>query len=227
MSSEDIEHHFRLWLRAGLTGCEFAKRLAGKADQIAITPYLKVDPPQTDWFENVFDPNADADRSVIALFPLISGEPALVDLINGLARDRWRVQRRVKASPAGGVLVGMDWRTKNGDMSETMGFAPFPWMPVPRRAPYVAIATWPAGRANPYRGQGSTPPARPGIVSFLDAKHGLSEAEYQARWAESTERVTTLMAMPPDDARLYRRTAFVISPEAATGLVVDVPRSGL
>jgi len=58
-------------------------------------------------------------------------------------------------------------------------------------------------------------------VSFLDAKHGLVEAEYEARWAETVHGVTTLMAMPPDDARLYRRTAFVISPEAAARLVVD------
>jgi hypothetical protein len=115
----------------------------------------------------------------------------------------------------------MDWTTKNGDTSEAMGFAPFLSMPVPRRAPYVAIATWPGGRANPFRGQGSTPSARPGVVSFLDARHGMDEAEYEAYWAETIDRVTTLMAVPPDDARLYRRAAFVISPDAAARLVVD------
>lgn len=204
-----------------MTGCEFAKRLSGKADQVAIAPYLKAEAPSAQWFESVFDPNADTERSIIVLFPLVSSEQALVDLINSLGRDRWRVQRRAKPSPFGGVLIGMDWRTKAGDMSEAMGFAPFLSMPVPRRAPYAAIATWPGGRANPYRGQGSTPPARPGAVSFLDAKHGLGEAEYELRWSETTDRVTTLTAMPPDDARLYRRTAFVLSPEAAEQLVFD------
>ena len=221
VSSEDVANHFRLWIRAGMTGCEFAKRLAGKADHVAIALHLESDVPAAAWFDSVFDPNADADRVVIAVFPLISSEHVLVGFINALDRSRWRVQRRAKSSPVGGILVGMDWTTKNGDLSEAMGFAPFASMPVPRRAPHVAIATWPGGRANPFRGQGSTPPARPGVVSFLDAKHGLVEAEYEARWAETVHGVTTLMAMPPDDARLYRRTAFVISPEAAARLVVD------
>lgn len=221
VSSEDVANHFRLWVRAGMTGCEFAKRLAGKADHVAIALHLGPDVPAAAWFESVFDPNADADRAVIAVFPLISSEHALVDFINALDRDRWRVQRRARSSPTGGVLIGMDWTTKNSDLSEAMGFAPFPSMPVPRRSPYVAIATWPGGRANPFRGQGSTPPARPGVVSFLDAKHSLAEAEYEARWAETAGQVTTLMGMPPDDAKLYRRTAFVISPDAAVRLVVD------
>jgi hypothetical protein len=221
VSSEDIANHFRLWIRAGMTGCEFAKRLSGKADHVAIALHLDRDVPATEWFESVFDPNSDADRAVVAVFPLISSEHAVVEFINALDRVRWRIQRRTKPSPTGGVLIGMDWTTKNGDVSEAMGFAPILSMPVPRRAPYVAIAMWPGGRSNPFRGQGSTPAARPGVVSFLDAKHGLAEAEYEARWAETTDGVTKLMTMPPDDAKLYRRTAFVISPEAAVRLAVD------
>ena len=204
-----------------MTGCEFAKRFAGKAHQAVIARYLDANAPPVDWFESLFDSDAEGERAVVAVFPLISSERHLIAFLNGLDRGRWRIRRRAKSSPGGDALLGMDWTTKHGDVSEVMGFAPFASMPVPRRAPYVAIATWPGGRANPFRGRGSTPSARPGVVSFLDAKHDLPEAEYETRWAQTTERVTTLMTTPPDDASLYRKTAFVISPEAAGRLIID------
>lgn len=31
-----VDDHFRLWLRAGMTGCEFARLLAGKLGRIAL-----------------------------------------------------------------------------------------------------------------------------------------------------------------------------------------------
>jgi len=145
--SENPAAHFRLWLRAGMAGCEFAKLLAGKANRMAIEAHVDAELPRTDWLNNAFDANAIANRAVIAVFPRISSERALIEFLNALGRDdRWKVRRRTKTSPAGGALVGLEWRTADGDISETMGFAPFPSMPVPRRAPYVAIATWPVGK---------------------------------------------------------------------------------
>lgn len=94
-------------------------------------------------------------------------------------------------------------------------------MPVPRRAPYVAIATWPGGRLNRFRGQGPTPSGTTGQMSFLDAPHSMEAAEYEARWFETVARVTALMSVPPDNASLYRRAAFVIPPEHAEHLHVD------
>lgn len=217
--SGDAGEHFRLWLRAGMTGCEFARLLPGKANRVAIELHVDADLPPTEWMNNAFDANAEADRAVIAVFPRILSERALVDFLNALGRDeRWRVTRRAKVSPAGNALVALEWRTKNGDISETMGFAPFASMPVPRRAPYVAIATWPGGRLNPYRGTGSTPSGRPGVVSFLDAPHGFGAEEYEEHWRETSARVKSLMSTPPDDASLYRRVAFVIRPEDAEKL---------
>ena len=110
---------------------------------------------------------------------------------------------------------------RSGVISETMGFAPFASVPVPRRAPYVAIATWPGGRSNPFRGQDLTPPSRTGQVSFLDAPHGMEAADHEQRWHATVGRVTTLMSVPPDDASLYRRTAFVVPPEHAEHLHSD------
>jgi hypothetical protein len=213
-----------LWLRAGLTGCEFARLLSGKANRVAIELHVDAELPRTDWMNNTFEANAEADRVVIAVFPRIAHEGALVEFLNALgADDRWRVRRRTKTSPSGDVLVGLEWRTRDGDVAETMGFAPFPSMPVLRRAPYVAVATWPGGRANQFRGQGSTPPGRPGEVSFLDAPHGMEAEEYEARWSETATRVTALMSVPPDTASLYRRAAFVIPPDHAASLTFHPP----
>lgn len=220
--SEGAGEHFRLWLRAGLTGCGFAQLLASKANRIAVELHVDAELPRTDWMNSTFDANAEADRIVIAVFPRLANERALVEFLNALGRDdRWYVKRRTKRSPNGGILVGLGWRTRSGDISETMGFAPFASMPVPRRAPYVAIATWPGGRSNPFRGQDLTPPSRTGQVSFLDAPHGMEAADYEQRWHATVGRVTTLMSVPPDDASLYRRTAFVVPPEHAEHLHID------
>jgi hypothetical protein len=217
-----VGEHFRLWLRAGMTGCEFAKLLSGKVGRVAVEHHIDADLPPTDWLNNAFDEHARFDRAVIAVFPRIATEVSFVEFLNALGTDsRWKVRRRSKPSPTGGVLVGLEWTTGSGEISETMGFAPFASMPVPRRAPYVAIATWPGGRSNPFRGRGSTPAGRPGEVSFLDASHGFDEVQYETMWADTTARVASLMSVPPDDPKLYRRAAFVISAEHAAKLIVD------
>jgi len=210
-----------------MTGCEFARLLAGKSGRIAVELHVDAELPPTSWLNSAFDEHARADRVVIAVFPGILNEVGLVEFLNALGADaRWRIRRRSKISPSGGVLVGVEWITGSGDVTETMGFAPFAMMPVPRRAPYVAIATWPGGRSNPFRGTGSTPPGRPGVVSFLDALHGYDQERYEALWAETAIGVGSLMSVPPDDPRLYRRAAFVVPAEHVTKLVTEAPERG-
>jgi hypothetical protein len=217
--SGEAGEHFRTWLRAGMTGCEFAKLLPAKAGRVAIELHLDATLAPTDWLNSAFDEYAKSDRAVIAVFPLIVTELAFVEFLNALDADsRWALRRRSKLSPTGGVLVGLEWTTAAGDISDTMGFAPFASMPVPRRAPYVAIATWPGGRSNPFRGRTPTPPGRAGEVSFLDAAHGFDQKQYEDHWAKTVTRVATLMSVPPDDASLYRRSAFVLPAEYAMKL---------
>lgn len=126
MSQQIVAKHFRLWLQTGMAGCFFAKKLAAKANSLSIEVHVETGFPKTDWIDSTFDDNGDADRAVIAVFPRILSEQALVDLLNSIVRERWRIRRRKKPSPSGGLLVGVDWMTRNGDVSETMGFAPFP-----------------------------------------------------------------------------------------------------
>ena len=210
---------FRLWLRAGLTGCKFAQLLAGKRDRVAIEIQFDDRVLLAESLSHIFDEHEKAERAVIAVLPRIASEIGLIESLDALRADpRWKVRRRAKTSPTGGVLVGLEWTTRSGDVSDAMGFAPFPTMPVPRRAPYVAIATWPGGRSNPFRGQAPTPPGRAGKVSFLDAAHGFDDKQYEALWSETTARVASLMAVPPDDPRLYRRAAFVLAAEHAAKL---------
>lgn len=210
-----------MWLRAGITGCEFAKLLPGKAGRVAIEVHVDPELPPTSWLNNALEEHAKADRVVIAVFPTITTEATFVDFVNVLGSDsRWHVRRRAKSSPAGGVLIALEWTTSSGDISETMGFAPFLSMPVPRRAPYVAIATWPGGRSNPFRGKGSTPPGLAREVSFLDASHGFEEDDYEQMWTETVANVGVLMEVPTDDPKLYRRTTFVLPIEHAEKLII-------
>lgn len=160
-------------------------------------------------------------RAAVAVFPQVTDENALASLLNSIERERWRVLRRKRTTQSDNILIGIEWLTSNGDRSEVMGFAPFPTMPVTRRAPYVAIATWPGDHLNPLRGKGSTPLARPGVVSFLDAPSDLSEELYEKHWQETSARVTGLMEVPPDDAKIYRNAAFALYPEATERLIFD------
>lgn len=128
--SEDAIEHLWTWLRAGMTGCAFAKRLANKANRVAIEAHVDAELPPVAWLNNALDAHAKAERVVVAVFPRITNEDAFVDLVNLLAADdRWHVRRRTKSSPTGGVLVALEWETSDDDLSETMGFAPFPDRP--------------------------------------------------------------------------------------------------
>jgi hypothetical protein len=93
-----------------------------------------------------------------------------------------------------------------------MGFGPFVTMPATRRAPYVCIATWPGGRANPHRKR-----PKNGIVDFLDCAlpKALSDAEYKAAWDESVTRTGELLREQGDDPSFYREVAFRLSATAA------------
>jgi hypothetical protein len=73
--SESAGEHFRLWLRAGMTGCEFAKLLSGKANRVAVELHVDAELPRTDWLNSAFDAHAAADRVVIAGFLRSSTSP--------------------------------------------------------------------------------------------------------------------------------------------------------
>lgn len=204
--------HFKLWLRRS-TGCRFAALLV-KDGRIAYEPHEEV--PNVDDLDTRLDVYGASARSVIILLPFVASERALVDVLSALVAGsrRWQVHNRGR-TPSGGVLVALEWQTAAGDRSEAMGFAPLPTMPVTRRAPYFAIALWAGDRRNPERGMPPTPRARQGVVSFLDAEHAVDRDTYAKLWAETENTVAGMMVAPPDEAKLYRRSAFALTTEAA------------
>lgn len=212
MDKNPVTGHFERWLRAGMTGCSYAQRLARMPGGTAIHSITAAD--FVDDVGSIFDACGAQHRAAIIVFPQVRDEAGLVALLHGLARDspRWRLRSR---EAEGTVHLGLDWITAAGDVSDTMGFAPFASMPVPRRAPYVAIGAWPGGRDNPFRDTPPTPPSRAGQVSFLDAAHDLELGSYGRAWTTTTATIAGLMQSPPDDARRYRKTAFVLGAGAS------------
>lgn len=214
-----VVSHFRQWLRAGMTQCEFAKLLPGQGERVMIESHVAVPVPPIARLNVTFDTYVEANRVAVAVFPRIAGDRDFVELLNEFAHnERWTLRRRPKLSPTGCVLVGLEWRTADGDSSDAMGFGPMSSMPVPRRAPYFAIAAWLGSRSNPFRGCPPTPGAIPGQISFLDAAHGFEMPRYERLWTKTTKLVAALMSDPPDDPRLYRRATFVVPEELAAKL---------
>lgn len=212
--------HFKAWLRRS-TGCRFATWLV-KHGRVAYEPY--VDVPDVGALDAGLDIHGARDRSAILLLPFLRDEAELIEVLVTLpaGSHRWKVRDRGRTTD-GRVLVGLEWTTAKGDVSDAMGFAPLPSMPVPRRAPYFAIALWTGGHRNLERGNQPTPRARPGSVSFLDAEHAIDRDTYAKMWAETEQAVADLMITPPDKAAHYRKVAFVLNPDAASAFGFDTP----
>jgi len=160
----------------------------------------------------IFEAGGEAKLPVIAMFAGIRTESALVEQLARLsAGDRWTV---TEVFPDGvesdDVFVGVEWKIREGLVSSVMGLAPFPSMPVTRRAPYVCIAAWPGEHDNPRWTK-----FEKGIVHFLDTdltNLKLPEKKYRALTKASIDATKELLKEPPDDARFYRKAAFRLSP---------------
>jgi hypothetical protein len=210
--------HFKLWLRSG-TGCSFAASLS-KSGRVAYESHEEV-PLVPDLDARLEDYGA-RELTAIVLLPFVTTEVGLVEVLGALRgqSSRWKLRDR-GAGTVGTVKIGVEWSTATGEISDAMGFAPLPSMPVPRRAPYFAIAAWPGSRSNPERGVKPTPRARTGEVSFLDASHGLDHEDYAVLWARTEATVAELMIVPEDDPRRYRKVAFVVDEPTARPIIFD------
>ena len=179
---QEAVEHFKAWLRRS-TGCRFAAQLV-RDGRVAYEPHEEI--PNAGHLDARLDVHGAGARSAIMLLPFVASEDALVGVLEALraGSPRWRVRDRGR-TPTGCVLVGLEWTTADGDSSDDMGFGPLPSMPVPRRAPYFAIALWAGGRRYHERGTPPTPRPRPGAVSFLDAEHGVDRDTYVKMWTET------------------------------------------
>ncbi len=202
---EAATKHFKTWLKHS-TGCSFASHLVVSGN---VAYEAHAESPSASELDRNLDQYAAQQKAAILLFPFITSEAGLVEELKRLLDSgRWRITERTVADV---VHIGIEWQTHGRERSDAMGFAPLPSMPVPRRAPYFAIGMWPGTRCNPLRGKGRTPAGLPGRVSFLDAAHTLGDADSDRTWDSTVDAVAELMTLPPDEAKRYRRVAFVLS----------------
>lgn len=200
------DEHLRQWLAEGMTGCQFAKLIAQRKDRIVTATFAGL--AQEEDVSRVFDAGAQAHLPAIALFTGIRTEHALAEQLHILARGpRWTLtEEHPEGLTTDDVMVGMEWRIRDGLASSPMGLAPFATMPVTRRAPYVCIAAWPGGHDNP-----NWTRFERGIVHFLDTDMTalrLTKAKYKSLTKVSKETTEELLHEVGDDARHYRRVAF-------------------
>jgi len=208
------DEHLRQWLAEGMTGCQFAKLIAQKKDRIVTAAFSGL--AKEEDVSRLFEAGTRGHLPVIAIFIDIRTEDALVEQLRVLARgSRWRLTRDYpEGLVTDDVMVGMEWRVREGLVSSPMGFAPFGTMPVTRRAPYVCIAAWPGEHEN-----ANWTRYEKGLVHFLDTDLStlrLTKAKYRSLTKMSNDSTSALLSELGDDARYYRRTAFRLSAAVAT-----------
>jgi hypothetical protein len=211
-TADDFFHHFRTWLRGGLTGCSFASSLAGARLRIASWQVSSV--PSEDDLEGIgafIDRTAARRQIALLMFPRLRTAVDVARTIHALSKDkRWtckRVEWRNHAREDS-VLIGMNWSTPGGLISSAMGFAPLGTMPVTRRAPYVAIALWAGGHENPHFKNETQ------FVGLPDFPTDFAEDKHKSTWDATRRDVRLLFADPPEDALRLREVAFCL-PRAA------------
>jgi hypothetical protein len=184
--------HFRDWLRKGMTACGFAGSVAGDARVNYLHLLEELTEAEVAEVDSFIDVAAAAHNFAIILFPRVRTPRGIVRLLRTLATgDRWEAARVPwrKHPREGAALVGLHFKTADGDQSSVMGFAPLGCMPVARRAPYVALAVWAGPKLNKHK---RSPDAlRHRAFHVLDA-HGFSFAgDVNCATARST-------SYPPD-----------------------------
>jgi hypothetical protein len=210
------EGHFRDWLHSGLTGCRFASTFATEKP-VRIDFYSPLGPIDHEQIAAFIDGTASREITAVLLFPALRTARDTVNVLSVLTRGaRWRLTRA--RWPKGyrkpdSIALGLEWRTKTGEVSDAMGLAYHGTMPVTRRAPYLAIVVWGGSHLNPYLKAG----ARVGVAS---APTGLDKSAHRKLMQVSDARVRALLAVPPaEDAAWLRRVAFILPKASATKLL--------
>jgi hypothetical protein len=132
------------WVRRGQTGCRFAQILAHKADAAgwhSATFLKRLDPGSIGELVGLFlSGTAGHAEAVQLIFPYIKTPEELAQLVNDLcASDSWYWEEG-EESDLDGIPVSLRWRLPlKRAVSWVLGFAPFDFMPVTRRAPFVAL----------------------------------------------------------------------------------------
>jgi hypothetical protein len=200
----------RRWLERIGSGCNFAQHLARKA----LIHYLVAAPePTRDWVRAInagLDQAAAERKTAIVIFPDLHTSNEIAATVRALlSGGRWSA-RWIASEVGCGRRYGMlrvAWRTSvaNGRETSVMGLAPLRHMPLPRRAPYVALVLWPGGREN----RRAAIPASPlDPVGLVDAAHALDDPAYDHDWTNTLRDVKEMLGYDRNTRRLLRDVAF-------------------
>jgi len=152
------------WVRRGQTACQFAAVLASKYEsagwQSVVFPERG---DQSDLGRRAHDvlTNAEGHAEIVQLlFPYVTDEIQLVNLINDLCHNEHWYWEKIGDPSDDSVLVGLRWLLATGKhVSWNVGFGPFASLPFTRRAPFTAILV----RVNSFK-RTANPPDKSGLI---------------------------------------------------------------
>lgn len=144
----------------------------------------------TDEVEIILDQCAEEERVALLLFPRMRGVEEIAELVRTLdTHPRWRACiDPAMARDADEVGLRLTWTTREKRTTNAMGFAPLGYMPVTRRAPYVAVAAWTGGHSNSIRSTKSE-----GEVTMGDAPPKMERAKYKVTLQKTREQTGRLI----------------------------------
>lgn len=146
-----------------------------------------------------FEFAAQSKLFALAIFPLISSERQLGELIQTLSGDaQWKAEEIGRDTEH--RMVELRWRNPEGLECNAVGFAPTLAMPATRRAPYVAVGVWPGGHDNQFlKKHGQT-------IGLADTSHKLDEQSYQNHLEKTEAKVGQLVGSSFTKAQMRRLT---------------------
>lgn len=190
----DIEPTVELmvrWLRAGMTGCEFARVFAKQPAPAEVRTVVARnalgEPPIAEILEPTLIKAASESAAVLTIFPDLRYDEEVADLAANLSlHPSWTLWEPAWPPDAqrDDVLVALDWTTPSKHVSNALSLGPMGAMPVTRRAPFVGLVVWPGAHENPHR------EVRYKRVGVADMKHSLSKAKHDAYWEASQRNKT-------------------------------------
>lgn len=145
MSNEELVKIFLNWLKAGSTGCMFARHLAiNYADSKWTNTIVHERAAQglgTMMNKFLLKSLQDKDDVHQFHFPAITSVAHVPELLNAISEsDRWKLTQVPIEEECQSISVALRWFPPNQDfVNWVIGFAPFETMPPTRRSPGVSL----------------------------------------------------------------------------------------
>jgi hypothetical protein len=216
-AASSTEDHFRNWLARVQSGCVFAALFGGNLKRVfCYEPLTAIDPDEV---EIMLDQCAAEERVALLLFPRMRDAREVAELVRVLAtHPRWRAcVDPAMARDASEVGLRLTWTTREQRTTNAMGFAPLGYMPVTRRAPYVALAAWTGGHSNPIRTQKNEQE-----VTMGDAPPRMERPKYKVTLQETREHTARLIENDVA-VEILRNLAFRLPRTVVEELLSDLP----